>query len=78
MKKAILIIQAFVLFVLFSSFQKKEEKTYPLTVKVRDLRNSKGVVQFALYNTEVNRGPAAITRHLEAAYREMWQRYCAG
>jgi predicted O-linked N-acetylglucosamine transferase (SPINDLY family) len=24
-----------------------------------------------------NRGPAAITRHLEAAYREMWQRYCA-
>lgn len=52
MKKTILIIQAFVLLVLFSSFQKQEEKTYPLKVKVMDLRNSKGVVQFALYNTE--------------------------
>ncbi|HRA60418.1 MAG TPA: DUF2141 domain-containing protein [Bacteroidia bacterium] len=52
MKKTILIIQVFVFHVLFSSFQKQEEKTYPLTVKVMDLRNSKGVVQFALYNTE--------------------------
>lgn len=52
MKITILIIQAFVLLVLFSSFQKQEEKTYPLTVKVMDLRNSKGLVQFALYNTE--------------------------
>ena len=52
MKKTILIIKVFVLFVLFSSFQKQKEKTYPLTVKVMDLRNSKGVVQFALYNTE--------------------------
>ena len=52
MIKTIPIIQVFVLLVLFSSFQKQEEKTYPLTVKVRDLRNSKGVVQFALYNTE--------------------------
>jgi uncharacterized protein (DUF2141 family) len=51
MKKTILIIQVFVFLVLFSSFQ-KQEKTYPLTVKVMDLRNSKGVVQFALYNTE--------------------------
>ncbi|HCY41971.1 MAG TPA: hypothetical protein DHV48_11555, partial [Prolixibacteraceae bacterium] len=52
MIKTIPIIQVFVLLVLFSSFQNQEEKTYPLTVKVRDLRNSKGVVQFALYNTE--------------------------
>jgi len=52
MKKTILIIQVFAVLVLFSSFQKQEEKTYPLKVKVMDLRNSKGVVQFALYNTE--------------------------
>jgi len=52
MKKSILIIQVFVILVLFSSFQKHKEKTYPLTVKVMDLRNPKGVVLFALYNTE--------------------------
>lgn len=52
MIKTILIIQVFAVLVMFSSFQKQEEKTYPLTVKVKDLRNSKGVVQFALYNTE--------------------------
>jgi uncharacterized protein (DUF2141 family) len=52
MKITILIIQAFILLALFSSFQNRKEKTYPLTVKVMDLRNSKGVVQFALYNTE--------------------------
>ena len=51
MKKTILIIQVFIILVLFSSFQ-KQEKTYPLMVKVMDLRNSKGVVQFALYNSE--------------------------
>ena len=51
MRKSILIIQVFLLLVMFSSFQ-KQEKTYPLTVKVMELRNSKGVVQFALYNTE--------------------------
>ena len=28
------------------------EETYSLTIKVKDLRNSKGVVQFALYNKE--------------------------
>lgn len=52
MKITILIIQAFILLALFSSFQNRKEKTYPLTVKVMDLRNPKGVVQFALYNTE--------------------------
>ncbi|HCE57736.1 MAG TPA: hypothetical protein DER09_07955 [Prolixibacteraceae bacterium] len=52
MKIVILIIQVSVFLVLFSSFQNRKEKTYPLTVKVRDLRNSKGVVQFALYDTE--------------------------
>ena len=52
MKIVILIIQVSVFLVLFSSFQNRKEKTYPLTVKVRDLRNSKGEVQFALYDTE--------------------------
>jgi len=36
-----------------SSFNKSTiEETYSLTIHVKDLRNSKGVVQFALYNTE--------------------------
>lgn len=45
------ILQLNVLLLLSSSFQNKEEETYPLTVKVKDLRNENGVVQFALYNT---------------------------
>lgn len=52
MKNIRLIIQFHILLFLFSSFQNQEEKTYPLTVKVKNLRNTKGLVQFALYNTE--------------------------
>lgn len=52
MKKKLLIIQLNLLLILGSSFKINEEKNYQLTVKVRELRNSKGVVQFALYNTE--------------------------
>ena len=38
--------------ILFPSFgNQKEEITFSLTVEVADLRNSKGVVQFALYHT---------------------------
>lgn len=38
---------------LLSSFvPQKEEASYTLTVKVQDLRNSAGVVQFALYNED--------------------------
>jgi uncharacterized protein (DUF2141 family) len=38
--------------ILFTSFgNQKEEITFSLTVEVADLRNSKGVVQFALYHT---------------------------
>jgi len=37
----------------FISFNKQnDEKTFSLTVKVTHLRNSKGVIQFALYNKE--------------------------
>ena len=51
MRKIRWILQLNVLLVLSSSFQNKKEETYPLTVKVKDLRNENGVVQFALYNT---------------------------
>ncbi len=40
----------FVAFIL-SAFSIHEEKIHSLTVEVTDLRNSKGLVQFALYNT---------------------------
>ena len=36
---------------LFTSYTNKEE-TFSLTIQVTDLRNSKGVVQFALYNKD--------------------------
>ncbi len=52
MKKVLLIIQLNLLLVLGSSFKIIEVKNNHLTVKVSELRNSKGVVQFALYNTE--------------------------
>lgn len=35
-----------------SSFVILDKETYSLTVTVRDLQNSTGVVQFSLYNTE--------------------------
>ncbi|MCE9537997.1 MAG: DUF2141 domain-containing protein, partial [Bacteroidetes bacterium] len=35
-----------------SSFNIQKEETYSLTVEVKDLQNSKGVVQFALYNKD--------------------------
>lgn len=34
------------------SFSENQAETYTLTVKVENLRNSKGVVQFALYNKD--------------------------
>lgn len=52
MKSILLIIFLNILFNLFSSFQKQEVEMFPLTVKVEGLRNSKGVVQFALYNSD--------------------------
>jgi len=36
----------------FCSFSENQAETYTLTVKVENLRNSKGVVQFALYNKD--------------------------
>ena len=41
------------IFITFVSFNKKDvEETYSITIKVTKLRNSKGVVQFAIYNKE--------------------------
>ena len=39
MRKIRWILQLNVLLLLSSSFQNKKEETYPLTVKVKDLRN---------------------------------------
>lgn len=50
MKKIFLIIILQSAFVLFSAFEQMEEESCSLTIKVKDLRNSTGVVQFALYN----------------------------
>ena len=42
-----------VIAVIFLSFNlQKNIETYSLTIKVNDLRNSEGIVQFALYNKE--------------------------
>jgi len=37
---------------LLSSFNIRKGQTYSLTVEVKDLQNSKGVLQFALYNKD--------------------------
>lgn len=50
MKRSLVIIQLQLVLLLFSSFQQKEASTFQLKVKVDDLRNSEGVIQFALYN----------------------------
>ena len=47
-KLSILIITV----ILLSFNLPNNEKTYSLIIKVKDLRNSKGVVQFAVYNKE--------------------------
>ena len=42
----------FSLLLLFSSFSNQTDKTFSLTITVEKLRNSDGIVQFALYNKE--------------------------
>ncbi|WP_456378711.1 DUF2141 domain-containing protein [Lutibacter sp.] len=49
MKKIIILLIS----VIFMSFNPlNNEETYSLTIKVKNLRNSKGVVQFAIYNKD--------------------------
>ena len=52
MIKTLIIIQLHLFMMLIPSFQNKDEVIFSLSVKVSDLRNSNGVVQFALYNDE--------------------------
>ncbi|QIG88168.1 DUF2141 domain-containing protein [Chryseobacterium sp. POL2] len=52
MKATIFIILTVGLCFFLCSFSENQAETYILTVKVENLRNSKGVVQFALYNKD--------------------------
>lgn len=53
MKNYIKIILGIGMLAILTSFQTTPfESTFSLTIKVNDLRNSKGVVQFALYNKD--------------------------
>jgi len=47
-----LLLFAIILCVSFTVFPENPTKLYALTIKATNLRNSKGVVQFALYNKE--------------------------
>ena len=86
MKKAMIIIQLQLAFLLFTSTTGKkslhalvnsstgenqpylgQKKSFVLTVEVTDLRNSKGVVQFALYNEE----DAFPDEHYRKYYRKL-------
>jgi len=52
MKIAIITLIAFALSLTLYSFAKPNADTYSLTIEVKNLRNAKGVVQFALYNKD--------------------------
>ena len=52
MKASIFIFLTVGLSFFLCSFSESQSKTYSLTVKVEKLQNSKGVVQFALYNKD--------------------------
>lgn len=50
MKIAAITVIAFMLSLILYSFTNPNTETYSLTIEVKNLRNEKGVVQFALYN----------------------------
>ena len=52
MKIAIITLIAFALSLTLYSFANPNADTYSLTIEVKNLRNAKGVVQFALYNKD--------------------------
>ena len=52
MKIAIITLIAFALSLTLYSFSNPNADTYSLTIEVKNLRNAKGVVQFALYNKD--------------------------
>ena len=52
MKQILLFALANISLLTLSSFNNQKGETYSLTVEVKELQNSKGVVQFALYNKD--------------------------
>jgi uncharacterized protein (DUF2141 family) len=52
MKITIITLLAFALSLTLYSFAKPNAETFSLTIDVKNLRNEKGVVQFALYNKD--------------------------
>ena len=52
MKIAIITLIAFALSLTLYSFSNPNADTYSLTIEVKNLRNAKGIVQFALYNKD--------------------------
>ena len=52
MKIAIITLIAFALTLTLYSFANPNVNTFSLTIEVKNLRNAKGVVQFALYNKD--------------------------
>ncbi len=52
MKIAIIKLISFALSLILYSFANPNADTYSLTIEVKNLRNEKGVVQFALYNKD--------------------------
>lgn len=52
MKVFCVFISSIILLLLFTSFSNGPDSTFSLTINVDSLRNSKGIVQFGLYNTE--------------------------
>lgn len=52
MKKALNLLQLTLIILLLSSFNDQKKETYNLTIEVKELRNSKGTVVFALYNRD--------------------------
>ncbi|MCC5917434.1 MAG: DUF2141 domain-containing protein [Cryomorphaceae bacterium] len=52
MKITIITLIAFALSLTLYSFAKRNAETFSLTIEVKNLRNEKGIVQFALYNKD--------------------------
>lgn len=52
MKALKIFIPAIISLLALSSFNNQKGETYSLTIEVKDLQNSKGIVQFALYNRD--------------------------
>lgn len=52
MKSLIKLVPLIFVFILFSSLSSSNEETCSLTIEVKNLRNSIGFVQFALYNKD--------------------------